>query len=110
MIELDEIMRQRGDSQFAELLCRVRTATCKEDIKILESRTITDDHPDYPHDALHAYPWNQHIIDEKNRLKLLELAPEDEHIVIRLIDKDKDKQDKDKHSQLLDLQMPDSKS
>jgi ATP-dependent DNA helicase PIF1 len=28
MIELDEIMRQRGDSQFAQLLCRVRTASC----------------------------------------------------------------------------------
>ena len=28
MLELDEIMRQRGDSRFAELLCRVRTASC----------------------------------------------------------------------------------
>ena len=28
MIELTEIMRQRGDSAFAEMLCRVRTATC----------------------------------------------------------------------------------
>ena len=26
MIELDEIMRQRGDSEFCELLCRIRTA------------------------------------------------------------------------------------
>ena len=44
MIELDEIMRQRGDSHFAQLLCRVRTATCtEEDIKVLESRTITND-------------------------------------------------------------------
>ena len=57
MIELDEIMRQRGDSQFAQLLCRVRTATCtEEDIKVLESGVITDDHPSYPHDVLHAYP------------------------------------------------------
>ena len=28
MIELGEIMRQRDDSAFAELLCRVRTASC----------------------------------------------------------------------------------
>ena len=27
MIELDEIMRQKGDSVFCELLCRIRTAT-----------------------------------------------------------------------------------
>ena len=41
MIELDEIMRQRRDSQFAQLLCRVRMPTCtQEDIQVLESRTI----------------------------------------------------------------------
>ena len=57
MMELDEIMRQREDSQFAQLLCRVRTATCTEDdIKVLESRVITDDHPGYPQSALHIYP------------------------------------------------------
>ena len=28
MLELDEVMRQRGDSAFAELLCRVRTDSC----------------------------------------------------------------------------------
>ena len=60
MIGLDVIMRQRDDSQFAQLLCRVRTATCTEDdIKVLESRTITDDHPDYPYHVLHAYPCNR---------------------------------------------------
>ena len=60
MIELDEIMRQRSDSQFAQLFCRVRTATCtKEDIKVLESRIISDNHPNYPHEALHAYPHNK---------------------------------------------------
>ena len=71
MIELDEIMRQRGDSHFAQLL---RTATCtEEDIKVLESRTITNDHPNYPHDALHVYPCN-HV----DKLKLQQLAPEDQ--------------------------------
>ena len=72
MIELDEIMRQRGDSQFAQLLCRVRTAICtEEDIKVLQSRNITDNHPNYPHDALHAYARNHHV-DKQNKLKLQE--------------------------------------
>ena len=35
MIELTKIMRQRGDSAFSELLCRVRTNSCtSDDIKI----------------------------------------------------------------------------
>ena len=105
MIELDEIMRQRGDSQFAQLLCRVRTATyTAEDIKVLESRTITDDHPNYPHDALHAYPRNHHV-DEQNKLKLQEIAPEEQHEIIKFIDKDKDK-----HTQLLNLRIPENKA
>ena len=59
MLELDEIMRQRGDSAFAELLCRVRTASCtNDDIAVLESRVVSPDSPDYPHEALHVYRLN----------------------------------------------------
>ena len=79
---------------------RVRTATCK----VLESRTITDDCPNYPHDVLHAYPRNHHV-DEQNKLKLRELVPEEEHEVIKSIDKHKDK-----HTQMLDLRMPENKA
>ena len=62
MIELDEIMRQRGDSAFVELLCRVRTASCtSEDIAVLESRVISSDSPDYPHQALHVYRLNEDV-------------------------------------------------
>ena len=40
MLELTEVMRQRGDS---ELLCRVRTNSCTaDDIEILKSREIAD--------------------------------------------------------------------
>ena len=47
MLELDEIMRQ-GD--FAQLLCRLRLATCTErDIDTLRSRNIEGDDPNYPH-------------------------------------------------------------
>ena len=43
MLELTEIMRQRGDSAFAEMLCRVRTATCTtDDIDTLKSRVTLE--------------------------------------------------------------------
>ena len=48
---------------------------------MLESRIITDDHPYYSHDPLHAYPRNCHV-DDKNKLKLQEFAPEREHEII----------------------------
>ena len=105
MIELDEIMRQRDDSQFAQLLCRIRTAICvEEDIKVLESRTIKDNYPDYPNNALHVYPRNRHV-DDQNKLKLHELAPEEQHVVIKAIDSAKDK-----HTQLLNLRPSDNKA
>ena len=56
MLELSEIMRQRGDSAFSKLLCSVRTATCTpEDIDTPKSREITADISDYPNGALHVY-------------------------------------------------------
>ena len=69
-------------------MCRVRTTTCtEEDIKALESRTIKDNHPGYPNDALHVYL--NHVDDHK--IKLHELAPSDQHIVIKAIGCIKDK-------------------
>ena len=81
IVELDEVMRQR-DSLFTHHLCRLRTATCTEDdIKVLESRIIKDNHLNYPDDTLHVYPRNPHA-DDQNNLKLWELAPEEQHVVI----------------------------
>ena len=98
-------MRQKGGTQFAQLLCRVRTATCtKADIKLLESRAITDDHPNYPHDVLHAYPRNQQL-DKQNKKKLQQLAPEEQHEIIKSIDNSKDK-----HTKQLDLTMPENRA
>lgn len=55
MIQLDEIMRQKDDSKFCSLLCRVRTAThTEDDIAVLKSREIDPGMPDYPKGALHA--------------------------------------------------------
>ena len=56
MIELTKIMRQRGDSAFSELLCRVRTNSCtSDDIKTLKSREIAPDAANYPTQTLHVY-------------------------------------------------------
>ena len=64
LIELDQIMRQRGDCTFAELLCRVRTNDCTpEDIDILKSRIIIADSQNYSTRALHVYRLNDYAND-----------------------------------------------
>ena len=46
MIELTEIMRQKNDQAFTELLNRVRTASQTDnDIKIIQSRSISPSDP-----------------------------------------------------------------
>ena len=69
ILELDEIMRQRGDSTFAELLCRVRTASyTNDDIAVLESRVVSPDSPDYPSEALHVYKLNADVDEHNNHM------------------------------------------
>ncbi len=77
MVELDEIMRQRGDQQFAQLLCRVRKAECtEEDFDLLKSRALEDSDPEYPRDSLHVYRFNKDV-DQYNISKLNRLTPEE---------------------------------
>ena len=86
MIELTEIMRQRGDLTFAEMLCRVRTGTyTPEDIDMLKSREITADIPDYPNDALHVYRLNIDV-DSRNTVMLNRLAPQCDQYSIKASD------------------------
>ena len=86
MIELDEIMRQRGDSAFSELLCRVRTNDyTPADVDILKSRVITPDMPNYPNHALHVYRLNVDV-DTRNILMLNTLATETEQYSIKASD------------------------
>ena len=86
MIELSEIMRQRGDSTFAEMLCRVRTATCTPvDIDMLKSREITADTLNYPNDALHVYRLNVDV-DSRNTVMLNSLAPQCDQYSIKASD------------------------
>ena len=86
MHELDEIMRQKGDSAFAELLCRVRTDDCTQtDIDILKSRVIPPDMANYPHHVLHVYRLNVDV-DERNSIMLNKLASENEQYSIKASD------------------------
>ena len=70
MIELTEIMPQRGDNLFAEILNRVRKGTVTDnDCNILLSRVIKPTDKNYPHDALHIFAEN-HPTDNHNNLML----------------------------------------
>ena len=85
MIELTEVMRQRGDSAFSELLCRVRTNSCtSDDIQTLKSREISCD-VNYPTQALHVYRLNADV-DSRNALMLDNLAPQSAQYTIKARD------------------------
>ena len=86
MIELTEVMRQRGDSPFSELLCRVRTNSCTtDDIETLKSREISCDAVNYPTQALHVYRLNVDV-DSRNALMLDNLAPQSAQYTIKARD------------------------
>ena len=73
MLELDEIMRQRSDKTFAELLCRVRMSECVEsDIALLKSREIQQGVAS-TENILHVYKKNVDV-DVRNTYMLDRLA------------------------------------
>ena len=62
MMELTECMRQRDDQEFAQLLMRLRTASCTEDdIQLLLSRVVSKSDENYPSDALHVFKTNKDV-------------------------------------------------
>ena len=84
--ELSLCMRQKDDLDFAKILSIVRYMTIdiktdlntlpedqKNVLNFLRSRVISQDHPDYPHTALHIFPTNRDV-DEYN-LKMIETVP-----------------------------------
>ena len=74
--ELNEIMRQKDDLAFAEMLGRIRTGNWNDsDIAKLKSREINITDPSYPKDALHAFAFNKDVL-EYNMKKLNELTTE----------------------------------
>ena len=86
MLELTKVMRQRGDSPFYELLCRVRTNSCtSNDVVTLKSREIAADAMHYPVQALHVYRLNADV-DIRNTHMLNNLAPQSAQFAIKAID------------------------
>ena len=90
LFELDEIMRQKDDTSFAELLCRVRTGDCTdEDIDILKSREIDVKDPNYPENVLHVFAYNNAVANH-NKKKLNMIASEEQQISIHSVEDGKD--------------------
>ena len=86
MHELTQVMRQRDDHDFSELLCRVRTNSCiSDDIQTLRSREITENAADHPTQALHVYRLNADV-DARNSLMLNSIAPQSAQFTIKAID------------------------
>ena len=70
MIQLTEIMRQKDDKEFVELLNRLRIGTCLDaDLEMLKSRIISLDDPSYPREALHVFAENA-LVDNHNKQML----------------------------------------
>jgi len=65
MAELTEVMRQRGDIKFIDLLNQVRLGELdEENMNVLKSRFVTKDSTEYPAQNIHIFaenaPVNQH--------------------------------------------------
>ena len=66
VVELTQIMRQKEDLTFTQLLYRVCTAShTDDDIKCIKLRTVTPDVENYPSDALHFFAENT-LVDHYN--------------------------------------------
>ena len=67
-------MRQKNDQAFVQLLNRIRTdSQTEDDIKIIQSTSISPSDPNYPSDTLHIWAENAPV-DEHNKNKLEELS------------------------------------
>ena len=77
MYELVDIMRQKDDLAFAQLLNRLRlNEMTEEDKQKLQTRVVDRDTGDYPKDALHLFVEN-YFVDQHNDTILSQLPGED---------------------------------
>lgn len=72
MIELTQIMRQKDDREFTELLNRFRTGSyTDEDINYINARLISPSADNYPLDAPHIWaendPVDEHVQQQTTR-------------------------------------------
>ncbi|XP_066935952.1 uncharacterized protein [Clytia hemisphaerica] len=73
LVELTEVMRQRGDQVFIDILNNIRLGiTQVNDMEVLSQRVVTESHPDYPREAIHLWAENKPV-DAHNKMKLDEL-------------------------------------
>ena len=60
LIELTEIMRQKDELQFIQLLNKIRVGNVDEDVEYeLKSRFIEKTKKEFPHDKLHIFAENE---------------------------------------------------
>ena len=86
MFELCEIMHQKDEIRFVEILCRMRKAECTpEDIEVLKSRAVTLNDSNYPNKALHVYRLNVDV-DARNNLMLDSIGSADNQYCIKACD------------------------
>ncbi|KAK6175926.1 hypothetical protein SNE40_014301 [Patella caerulea] len=87
LIELREIVRQKGDPVFAEELSRIRTGNMThEDIGVLNQLENTDT-SNFPIDTVHLYMTNQQV--SVYNIEKLETLPQP-HITIASVDSKRD--------------------
>ncbi|XP_066912801.1 uncharacterized protein [Clytia hemisphaerica] len=80
MAELTEVMRQRDDIDFVDLLNQVRLGELDEEKEeLLKSRFITKDSPDYPANITHIYAENKPV--DLYNLQMLEKLPTEKHLI-----------------------------
>jgi len=61
-VELSEIMRQKDDQQFANILNRLREGIhSQQDISVLENRLIKEQDTEKVSDVIHVYPTNDRV-------------------------------------------------
>ncbi|XP_062606605.1 uncharacterized protein LOC134268370 [Saccostrea cucullata] len=65
MVELDEIMRQREDANFASILNSLRIRTIEEPLSEKAKVMLSEYIKDGPEDVLHVYPTNE-VANEQN--------------------------------------------
>ena len=69
LAELDIVMRQKGDNNFIDLLNKARIAELDEECeRILLSRFISKEDPDYPINALHIFAENKPVLRHNTQM------------------------------------------
>ncbi|CAG2198023.1 unnamed protein product [Mytilus edulis] len=85
LYELTDIMRQKDDFKFTELLNRIRNATfTNEDIEVLKRRGTTIHSLKHPIDCLHVYSTNAKVDQHNTKMLSTSKEPMD---ILKAVDK-----------------------